>query len=153
MLHRTFEHNRWADERMLEVLQAAEEPPEKALQIFAHGIAAQVVWLDRIQGQEQSSPVWPQANLATIAEAIPVIFRRFDAVLRSDDLNRPVAYTNSAGREFSTCVGDILMHIALHGAYHRGQVSLLLREAGLQPAATDYIAYVRGVPAATHKIE
>jgi uncharacterized damage-inducible protein DinB len=39
--------------------------------------------------------------------------------------------------------------VALHGAYHRGQIAQLLRQNGAQPAATDYIGFVRGVPAAT----
>ncbi|MFQ5740386.1 MAG: DinB family protein [Acidobacteriota bacterium] len=33
--------------------------------------------------------------------------------------------------------------------YHRGKVNLLLRQAGHAPAATDFIAFVRGAPAAT----
>ena len=39
--------------------------------------------------------------------------------------------------------------LLLHGAYHRGQIALLLREGGAEPAPTDYIAFVRGAPAAT----
>jgi hypothetical protein len=38
--------------------------------------------------------------------------------------------------------------VVLHGQYHRGKVNLLLRQEGEQPAPTDYIAFVRGVPAA-----
>jgi hypothetical protein len=38
--------------------------------------------------------------------------------------------------------------IALHGAYHRGQVALVVRGGGGEPASTDYIGFVRGVPAA-----
>lgn len=36
----------------------------------------------------------------------------------------------------------------MHGQYHRGKVNLLLRQADRTPAPTDYIAFVRGVPAA-----
>ena len=64
-------------------------------------------------------------------------------------LDTRVAYTNSAGQAFETPVGEILVHVALHGQYHRGKVNLLLRSAGFDPAPTDYIAWVRGAPAAT----
>jgi uncharacterized damage-inducible protein DinB len=37
----------------------------------------------------------------------------------------------------------------LHGAYHRGQIALLIRQAGAVPAPTDYVAFVRGAPTAT----
>jgi uncharacterized damage-inducible protein DinB len=46
-------------------------------------------------------------------------------------------------------VGDMLLHVALHGAYHRGQIALLVRAGGSTPSPTDYIAFIRGAPAAT----
>ena len=64
-------------------------------------------------------------------------------------LARNVHYTNSAGLEFDSTVGDILLHVALHGAYHRGQIALLVRAGGSAPAPTDYIQFTRGAPAAT----
>jgi uncharacterized damage-inducible protein DinB len=39
--------------------------------------------------------------------------------------------------------------VALHGSYHRGQIALLVRAGGSTPAPTDYIAFIRGAPAAT----
>ena len=36
-----------------------------------------------------------------------------------------------------------VMHMATHGAYHRGQVALLVRDAGADPLATDFIVYMR----------
>ena len=44
-----------------------------------------------------------------------------------------------------------LLHVPLHGQYHRGKINLLLRQAGRQPAPTDYITFVRGVSAATEE--
>ena len=64
-------------------------------------------------------------------------------------VERMVDYRNSAGISFSTSAGDILFHVMLHGQYHRGKVNLLLRQSGFPPVPTDYIAFVRGVPAAT----
>jgi len=37
----------------------------------------------------------------------------------------------------------ILSHVIIHGGYHRGQIAILLRQAGSDPAVTDFIAYVR----------
>jgi uncharacterized damage-inducible protein DinB len=77
--------------------------------------------------------------------------RTLVARLNADGLAREVAYTNSAGQAFRSRVDDILVHVALHGAYHRGQLALLTRIGGGQPASTDYIAFVRGAPAATRQ--
>jgi uncharacterized damage-inducible protein DinB len=63
-------------------------------------------------------------------------------------LAREVTYTNTAGETFTTPLVDILLHVALHGQYHRGKVNASLRAAGEAPAPSDYIFWVRGVPAA-----
>jgi len=65
------------------------------------------------------------------------------------ELRLSIAYRNSAGDAFQSTVEEILHHVFLHGAYHRGQVAMWLRSAGAEPAPTDYIAFARGAPAAT----
>ena len=60
-------------------------------------------------------------------------------------------YRNSAGTAFDSRIDDILMHVAVHGAYHRGQVALSLRQEGVRPNPTDYIAFIRGAPTATRE--
>ena len=45
-------------------------------------------------------------------------------------------------------LSPMLLQVILHGCYHRGQVALLVRDAGAEPSPTDYIAFVRGSPAA-----
>jgi uncharacterized damage-inducible protein DinB len=65
------------------------------------------------------------------------------------DLARPVTYKNSAGAQFTSLVEDILLHVCLHGAYHRGQITTALRTSGSIPNPTDYIAFIRGAPTAT----
>jgi uncharacterized damage-inducible protein DinB len=67
------------------------------------------------------------------------------------DLDRPVTYVNSNGDTFTSLAGDIVLHLCLHSTYHRGQVSLLVRDGGGEPAPTDYIAFVRGAAAASQR--
>ena len=66
----------------------------------------------------------------------------------SEQLQRKVAYRNSAGLAFESTIEDMLLQVVLHGCYHRGQIAMLVRGAGAEPSPTDYIAFVRGVPAA-----
>ena len=89
------------------------------------------------------------AEAQGLREQAETTYRAFLAGLRNADLSALVTYTNSAGVRFTSTVGDILVHVALHGQYHRGKVNLLLRQAGHAPAAADYIAFARGAPAAT----
>jgi uncharacterized damage-inducible protein DinB len=63
--------------------------------------------------------------------------------LSPDDLEKQIDYRNSKGEAWSSRVDDVLTHVVMHSAYHRGQIALEMREAGLQPAYTDFIHGVR----------
>jgi uncharacterized damage-inducible protein DinB len=154
-LQRLFAHLRWADDNTLAALRAAlPQPPADALELYAHVLGAEHVWLARLEGRVPRLVVWPQLSLDDCAAVAAKNTAGFESVLgRMDDaaLEQAVAYTNSAGQSFTSRADDILLHVALHGAYHRGQVALLLRRQGFTPATTDYIAFVRGAPAATRR--
>lgn len=154
-LARLFRHMWWADEAVREALErAGDRAPPRAVALYAHVLGAELVWLDRVEGAAPSVAVWPETDLAGCLQLAQRARERYEAFLRSlteEILPRPVRYTNSAGQSFATPLEDILLHVALHGAYHRGQIALLLRDAGAEPAPTDYIAFVRGVPAARRR--
>jgi len=145
------DHMAWADERVLVSLR---QPgvPQRALDLYAHVLGAEHVWLTRLEQRPRTVAVWPVMSLnecAQLADENTRAFRAYVERLTSDDLRRTVHYRNSAGDEFDNAVEDILMHVAMHGSYHRGQISLLVRDAGGEPQPTDYIAFMRGSPAAT----
>lgn len=152
-LQRALDHMFWADGLVLgALLHAGNSAPGASVTLYAHILGAEIIWLDRIQEVPQSSEVWPDPDLRWCSQQAPLIRQRVQTVLDGAASAREVSYTNSAGQAFRTPVSDILLHVALHGAYHRGQVARVLREEGLEPAPTDYIAYVRGVAAARHPI-
>ena len=164
-----WEHSFWADARLLEALEASADArgtagahageaganggaTAEALREHAHVLGAEETWLARIEGRSPAAPVWPEATLEavrTLSEATERAFRAYLRDLTEEGLATSVTYRNSAGDEFTNRVADILLHVALHGQYHRGKVNLLLRQGGHEPAPVDYIAYVRGAAAAT----
>ncbi len=147
-----FAHLTWADRRTLLSLQEAVAPPPKALVLYAHILAAEHVWLARLTARVPVTPVWPDLSLlecSALSARNEAGYGEFLRGLDAAGLARDVAYVNSAGQSFTSKVEDILLHVCLHGAYHRGQVAQLVREAGEAPQATDYIAFTRGSPAAT----
>jgi uncharacterized damage-inducible protein DinB len=155
MLTRLYDHLAWADANARDALRAmpaSSDERARATALYAHIAAAEHVWLARLLGRPAEYPVWPELDLARSAELAARTaceLQQYVASLAAADLEREVEYTNSAGRQFRSRVDDILMHVATHGAYHRGQVALLTRQGGGEPASTDYIAFVRGAPAAT----
>jgi uncharacterized damage-inducible protein DinB len=153
-LARRFAYNTWANRETLNSIRAAgDAAPARAVELIAHVIAAERIWLARLGQPEGDAahPVWKpltldesDAHLAELARGWPAVLARVPA----DALDRPVTYTNQRAETFSGTPGDILEHALLHAHYHRGQISLLLGRAGLTPAATDFIHWVRTVEAA-----
>jgi uncharacterized damage-inducible protein DinB len=93
-----------------------------------------------------SAQPWPDLTLEECASAIEDLRRRWKDVLdhlTPERLAGDLAYQNLKGNEYKTPIQDVLMHLVLHSAYHRGQVAAAVREAGGKPAPTDYVVFVR----------
>jgi uncharacterized damage-inducible protein DinB len=153
-LHALHSHLRWADARTLGALRTSNGQPTQARQLYAHVLGAEETWLARIEGRAPGLAVWPDLDVEQCTAWAERIHRALDAFVAGIDAGRlaeEVAYVNSAGKAFRTSLRDILLHVAMHGQYHRGQVALLLRASGFEPVATDYIAWARGAPAATRQ--
>ena len=151
-LQKLFEHIAWADDQVLRALRDAPGSESRALSYFAHILGAESVWLARVRGEPPRLAVWPTLSLDECAEMVAEHRVAFVSVVADADartLQRDVSYVNSAGRAFTSTLEDILIHVALHGTYHRGQVSIFMRDSGGVPAPTDYIAMARGAAAAT----
>lgn len=144
------DHMRWADTKVLAALREAPDA-EDAWREFAHILGAQAVWLGRLQQREPLAAVWPSLPASAVEPLMIEVQQGYVELLEKLDdttLGDSVSYVNSAGNSFTSGVRDILLHVALHGQYHRGKVNLMLREAGAEPAPVDFIAFVRGAPAA-----
>ena len=149
-----FDHMEWADRRTLASLRAMAKPPDKRVELFAHILGAESVWLSRINSTTSPVPVWPSLNLGEAERLLTENVEGYKGVLSSltdEGLQRPIAYTNSAGDRFTSTIEDMLTQVATHGAYHRGQIAAAVRAAGGAPNPTDYIAFIRGTPAATRQ--
>lgn len=151
-LQQTWNHAFWADGQLLEAVTSNGAAPDEAIREYAHIIGTEEVWLARLERREPLLVVWPSVSPSDLERMIRQTHERWGAYLaglQESAIQNSVTYTNSAGRQFENTVGDILVHVLLHGQYHRGKVNLMLRKSGLKPAPVDYIAFVRGAPAAT----
>ena len=145
-LSRLFDHMAWADQRTLDALRSMREPPQQAIDLFAHMLGAEHVWLRRIERGTAAYDIWPSLNVEECERLARANHSGFKTLIEKSDgetMVTHVNYANSSGKTFSTPLRDILLHVTHHGMYHRGQVSLLVRASGGVPLATDYIAFVR----------
>ena len=145
-LERLFAYDEWANGEALANLQAAPKPEARALKLLNHVVGAELLWLARLENRRAPVAVWPDFTLAQCADHVKSLPRRWQdyfADLAPADLATPIDYVNSKGEKFESTVGDILMHVVLHSAYHRGQIAADVRTAGRDPAGTDFIHCTR----------
>lgn len=150
-----YEHLEWADARVLKSLRDAHSVLKKDLDLYSHILGSEHVWLSRIKGTPAKVAVWPTLTLDEAKRLAAENVAAFeDVISKLTDKGRdtPITYRNSAGDQFTSTLEDILTHVCLHGAYHRGQIAASIRTAGDVPSPTDYIAFARGAPAATRKV-
>lgn len=154
-LRRLIDHLAWADEHVQSSLEAAgERAPSQAIELDAHVIGAEDVWLSRLDGAAPRLAVWPKLEVRAVLDVARDVHERWHldaSALEAAELAREVAYTNCAGASLRNKVEDLVLQVVLHEAYHRGQIALLVSKAGAQAAASDDIAFVRGAPAATRR--
>jgi uncharacterized damage-inducible protein DinB len=145
-LRRQFAYNEWANREVLAKFRTSARPPAQTLRLLAHILSAERLWLERIQKQPQSLPVWPEFSSRQCEAQITEMARlwhEYLAGLSATQLSESISYQNSKGEPWSSTVEDILTHVLLHSAYHRGQIASQTRAAGETPAYTDFIHAVR----------
>ncbi len=146
-LQRLMGHAAWANDRLLRLLRAAAPPEQQIVRLFSHLLTAERIYLARMRGQDPwPQDFWPELTLDECARLIidnGSAYHDFFDALTEEDFTALVRYRNSTGIEFRHPVCDLLTHVALHGAYHRGQIAAAVRRSGAEPVNTDFIGFVR----------
>jgi uncharacterized damage-inducible protein DinB len=143
---RMFAYDYWANRECVVAMNGASSAPSKTIGRIAHVLSAQKLWLERLRQQPQTMPVWPSSTLeecAKLADEMAVVWRDYLTQLSPAGFDNKIEYRNSKGEAWSSRVEDVLTHVLMHSAYHRGQVALEMRAAGAEPAYTDFIHAVR----------
>ena len=144
-LRRRFRHHAWAGRLLCDALEA--RPTLEGARAFAHALAADRVWHRRLTGQPVDIDVWPDLEVDACRVLWASTTADWSAYLERDfDLEAVVAYRTTSGAPFETPVADVLDHVLLHAAHHRGQACAALRAAGAVPPALDLIAWGRAAP-------
>ncbi len=142
-----FDYDYWANSETLASLRSMPGGDDKARKALNHVIGAQRVWIARFESPSPpSARPWPELTLAESASAIEELrawWKNFFDHLTPEKLKGDLVYRTLSGSEYKTPIQDVLMHLVVHSAYHRGQVAATVREAGGKPTTTDYVVFVR----------
>ncbi len=151
---RWFQYEKDSDAKVLGSLSSVpetrrgEEEFQKAVSLMAHIVAARFIWLFRLGvAKEAPSDFFPRGlTLTDLSSRVREMETAWSAYLEritASELARVFEYKSSEGIAYRNSVEDILTQLFGHSWYHRGQVALLLRTMGCEPAATDFIFWTR----------
>jgi len=153
---RWFLYERESHAKVLNALAAVppdrREAPEfrKAVSLLAHIAEARRLWLFRLGGLPGGpglEDMFPEGlTVDEVAERLEVMHRSWEQFLAHVDderIAREFQYQSLEGELFRNTIVDILTQLYGHSLYHRGQIALLLRTMGAEPAVTDFVFWTR----------
>ena len=148
----------WANEQLLNL--AVELSPEEQnreivssfpslYKTFLHMWDASSAWWQRVQMHENI--VMPSLTFHPSMKDISngllhqnKQWEQFVEQATEDMLSASLPYKNMKGQSFLQPLSDIIIHLTNHGTYHRGQVTTILRQLGVERIPqTDYIVFKR----------
>jgi uncharacterized damage-inducible protein DinB len=126
--------------RLLDHIQAVDEIFSHNLEARLHGYraprSAELPSFDVLAGKARATADW----YADYADA-----------LLPEEVDEALAFSYSNGEPARMTRGEILLHVAMHAAGHRGQVALLLQKNGIQPWPDRITDFLRAEDAAPQR--
>ncbi|MEQ9297753.1 MAG: DinB family protein [Cyclobacteriaceae bacterium] len=144
---RLYTYNAWANEMLYSYLREGAYQNKKIDVLFSHITVSQILWHNRITGQEK--PKWglfdtiPTHILLELNQKSNKAWQEVVLGTSKSGFKEMISYVDTEGRSQHTQLRDILTHVANHGTHHRGQIVAWLRAEGIAPPALDYILFTR----------
>jgi uncharacterized damage-inducible protein DinB len=146
LLRDFYDYNQYANERLLEV--AGSVPADRLTGVIAtmsHIVAAQINWLERWEnGANKRSTVTLQESMRSLSDLRAAsseshaALHDYLAALRDAELEQKIAFRDSSGAEQARVLWQLLVHVANHGTYHRGEAAASLTDLGHSPGDIDF---------------
>ncbi len=138
-----FEYNYKMNELLIEnFLENADAFPMKAMQLFSHTLNAHSYWNNNIMERPELTS-WQEHSVDSYKDINMDTYRSSIFIIENYDPQDIVNYKNSLGNTYKNTIHDILFHVINHSTYHRGQITMLTRDSGINPVSTDYIFFKR----------
>ena len=158
-------YNEWANKRLFE--KVAQLPAEaiaedrgaffgSILGTLNHIFVADILWLSRFGACEACVPLYPLSIIPPPTSLRDILFPEisdfiagrerldelivdFGKMLTPELLHERIRYRNMAGEEHEGLLGPLVQHMFNHQTHHRGQVTNMLFQAGIDPGAFDML--------------
>jgi uncharacterized damage-inducible protein DinB len=144
---------RWADSGLYEAVsqnfdQLSREDAFIMLRILDHIHTVDKIFQHHLQGLPHTfttprSETMPELQaLASSARAVDDWYASYVGGLPEKDFEQSLDFVFTSGKPAHMRRGEIILHVCLHGTYHRGNAGALLQLRGLTPsrdAITDFL--------------
>jgi len=117
------------------------------LRTLNHVYAMDEVWRAHLEGRAHGYATRNPEDCPALAQlreaqkAVDAWFVRYaDSLSQEDEI---VSFQFIGGGAGSMTRRDILLHVANHGTYHRGNVASMMYQAGMPPPTTDLPVFLR----------
>lgn len=172
-LSRLAHYNAWMNQRLLDSMTQLTQAQlwedrgaffKSVMGTMNHVLVWDITWLQRFERQYSTPVLAPVSKLASPASHDQVLYRDLDrfgvarnhldgilvaftAKIDTALLARTLEYTIADGTVFRKEAGAILQHVFNHQTHHRGQITALLFQLGIDPGVTDLLAILPDVTA------
>jgi uncharacterized damage-inducible protein DinB len=143
----------WADRGLYEAVgenfgRLSKEDAFLMLRVLDHIHTVDRIFQHHLQGlphafaapRSETMPELPA--LAQSAQAVDDWYASHVRRMTETEFGQPVDFVFTSGKPARMTRGEIILHVCLHGTYHRGNAGALLQLRGLTPsrdAITDYL--------------
>ena len=146
---RLFAFDAWANRETLRSLKTSPVITQRAVDLLGHILLTEKYVWEVVNGHDPTY-LWNARNpdLAECERMIDDLGLRWPNFLHDhteETLARTIDYMNSAGQHVQQTVSDLLTHAVNHSTYHRGQIATQVRNAGGEPAKTDFTIWTREI--------
>jgi uncharacterized damage-inducible protein DinB len=157
-----FRYKAWANDELLTTVTRLDDPAHAAdcaiaTRILNHTYVVDRIFAAHLQGLEHGYSAANTARLPPLAELSQAI-RDSDRTWLDyvPDLDAPqlaeiIDFSFTDGLPGRMSREEMLMHLIVHGAYHRGQVGLLLTKNSISPPADLFTGYLHRAEAAARR--
>jgi uncharacterized damage-inducible protein DinB len=119
----------------------------KAVYLMGHLLAARRMWLFRFGVLTKKVELFPEAtrfdDLPAQVSEMETLWGQYLNQIDEPDISRVFEYQAYDGARFRNTIEEILTQLFGHSWYHRGQIAMLLRSIGAEPAVTDFVYWAR----------
>ena len=151
---------RWADRGLYDVVSENRDrlPHDDAsvlLRILDHIHVVDRIFQHHLQGLPHTFKA-PRSEklpeLPTLAKSVREVddwYACYVDGLAASDFEQSVEFVFTSGKPARMRRGEIILHVCLHGTYHRGNAGLLLQSQGIRPSrdsVTDFLEAAAEVP-------